>query len=105
MTAYASGKNAHGFCDRCAFRYDLTELKSEVVKKRKVGNLICPECWDKDHPQLSLGEKVIDDPQALKNPRPDPSLLDSRRLYSWNPVGIGNTYMRGKVGRVTVVIS
>ena len=35
----------------------------------------CKECWDPDHPQLHLGEFPVDDPQGLRNPRPDRSYL------------------------------
>ena len=36
---------------------------------------MCPECWDPDHPQLQLGMYPVDDPQALRNPRPDRSYV------------------------------
>ena len=102
MTTYAYGRHAFGFCDRCDFRYELNDLKQETVKGRKTGLLLCPFCRDKDHPQLFLGTKVVDDPQALFNPRPDRSEAESRKLASWDPVGIGNIKMFGFVGRVVV---
>jgi len=33
--------------------------------------MVCPTCWDPDHPQLQLGMYPVEDPQALRNPRPD----------------------------------
>ena len=51
MTQFAEGKYAFGFCDRCGFRYDLKELKGEVVDTRLSGFLVCPECFDQDQPQ------------------------------------------------------
>lgn len=68
--AFASPKNAFGFCDRCGFRYPLEDLKSEVINLDKTPILSCPECWDLDNPQTQLGRYTFDDPQALRNPRP-----------------------------------
>jgi hypothetical protein len=43
-----------------------------------------------DHPQNWVGiigaQKVANDPQALRNPRPDTNLNDSRGLFAFNPV-------------------
>jgi hypothetical protein len=33
--------------------------------------MVCPACWDPDQPQLQLGMYPVDDPQAVRNPRPD----------------------------------
>jgi len=64
--------------------------------------LVCKQCWEKDHPQLQLGMYPVDDPQAVRNPRPDRSYLTSgvaadgeigqgSRVYQWGwaPVGGG----------------
>ena len=75
---YAAGNKAFGFCDRCSFRYPLHELKDEVVDLEKTGLLVCDDCWDDDHPQNQLGRYPVDDPQALRNPRPDSGLTASR---------------------------
>ena len=75
---YASGKKAFGFCDRCGFRYPLHDLRDEVVDLEKTGIMACSECWDPDHPQNALGRHSVDDPQALKNPRPDSAQTASR---------------------------
>jgi hypothetical protein len=75
---FAEGLKAFGFCDRCGFRYKLSTLKDEVVDLEKTGLLVCSECWDSDHPQNQLGRFPVDDPQALRNPRPDTGLIDSR---------------------------
>jgi hypothetical protein len=74
---FASGKNAIAQCDRCDGRYKLKELRREVVKGRNYELLVCKECWDPDHPQLHLGEFPVDDPQGLRNPRPDRSYVIS----------------------------
>ena len=75
---YASGKNAIAQCDRCNFRYPLKQLRRLVIKTKNVNILVCPECWEPDQPQLSLGLYPVNDPQAIRNPRPDsPSYYQS----------------------------
>ena len=74
---FASGKNAISECDRCGFRFKLKILKTEIIKLKKYDLLVCPQCWDPDHPQLQLGMFPVDDPQALRNPRPDRSYVVS----------------------------
>jgi hypothetical protein len=123
---FASGKYAIAQCDRCNFRYKLKELKRLIIKTKNVNILVCPECWEPDQPQLSLGLYPVDDPQAVRNPRPDsPSYfvggLDvngdvtggSRVIqWGWNPVGGARLFdtaltpndliAEGYVGTVTV---
>jgi hypothetical protein len=113
-TKYASAKNSIAQCDRCGFRYKLKELKRLVIKTKNVNILVCHECWEPDQPQLQLGMYPVNDPQAVRNPRPDspsyyqsglnglqtdettgtsPSqtgvpLMGSRIIqWGWNPVG------------------
>ena len=75
--AFSSGKNSIAECDRCGFRYKLTQLKKEVKKTKTYNLLVCPSCWDPDQPQLSLGMYPVDDPQAVRDPRPDNSYYQS----------------------------
>ena len=70
---FSSGKFAIAECDRCGQRYKLKQLKKLVVKQQIKNILVCPECWEPDQPQLSLGMYPVDDPQAVRNPRPDTS--------------------------------
>ena len=97
---FASGKNAIAECDRCGQRFKLKILKTEIIKTKQYNLLVCPPCWDPDHPQLQLGMYPVDDPQALRNPRPDRSYVLSGLLadgelgggsrifqWGWNPVG------------------
>ena len=97
---FASGKNAISECDRCGQRFKLKVLKTEIIKTKKYDLLVCPACWDPDHPQLQLGMYPVDDPQALRNPRPDRSYVVSGLLadgglgegsrifqWGWNPIG------------------
>ena len=97
---FASGKYAIAECDRCGQRYKLKQLKKLVIKQQVKNILVCPECWEPDQPQLSLGMYPVDDPQAVRNPRPDVSYQVSgldvegdpsggSRIFQWgwNPVG------------------
>ena len=72
---FASGKHAISQCDRCGWRYKLKELKPLVIKTKNVNILVCQECWEPDQPQLSLGLYPVDDPQGVRNPRPDITYL------------------------------
>jgi len=75
---YSSGKNSIAECDRCNFRYKLSQLKRLVIKTKNVNILVCPNCWDPDQPQLQLGMYPVSDPQAVRDPRSDsPSYLQS----------------------------
>jgi hypothetical protein len=116
---FASGKRAIAECDRCGFRYKLKELRRVVIKTKNTNILVCATCWEPDQPQLQLGMYPVDDPQALRNPRPDNSYLQagltglqiltvnppsteevdafgtpsggSRQIqWGWNPVGLNN---------------
>jgi hypothetical protein len=68
---YASAKNSIAQCDICGFRFKLKQLKQLVIKTKNVNILACQECWSPDQPQLLLGMTPINDPQAVRNPRPD----------------------------------
>ena len=97
---FASGKYAIAECDRCGQRFKLKELKKLVIKTQIKNILVCRECWEPDQPQLQLGMYPVNDPQALRNPRPDTSYVVSgldadgdpsggSRIFQWgfNPVG------------------
>jgi len=123
---FASGKHAIAECDRCGQRYKLKELRKLIIKQQVKDIKVCPSCWDPDQPQLSLGMYPVNDPQALRDPRPDVSYknsgLDSigsisggSRIFQWgwNPVGgsrddgltPNNLAPEGQVGSVTVTIT
>lgn len=110
---FASGKNAIAQCDRCDQRYKLRDLRTQTVKTKPFKIKVCKTCWDPDHPQLQLGMYPVNDPQAVREPRPDLSyevsgtsglqelLTDSTSIlgigypeggsrifqWGWNPVG------------------
>lgn len=105
MSIFAVGKKAYGFCDRCDFRYKLSRLKEEVINDTRTGILVCPVCWDPDHPQLHLDEANTPEGIGLRNPRPDRGEDESRRLYGFDPVGGSSSQMRLKLGTIKVVIT
>ena len=72
---FASGRIAIASCDRCGFQYELKHLRTLVIKTKNVNLLVCPECWEPDQPQLQLGMYPVDDPQGLRNPRPDTTYI------------------------------
>jgi len=86
VSSFSTGKRALGICDRCGFTYYLRELKEEIVNQHRTDLLVCPECFDTDHPQLQLGRYDFSDPQALRNPRVDSNRAESNSLSGFNPV-------------------
>ena len=129
---FASGKWAISQCDRCGFRYKLKQLRRLVIKTKNVNILVCPSCWEPDQTQLQLGMYPVDDPQALRNPRPDTTYYQagltglqeetqgevpsenvlafgtpsggSRVIqWGWNPVGLNDPL--GLSGLVNVLIA
>jgi hypothetical protein len=125
---YASGKNSIAECDRCGQRYKLSELKKEVIKTKLFQIKVCPTCWDPDQPQLSLGLYPVNDPQAVREPRPDVSYVTSGTningfpsggsrdiQWGWNPVGGARGFdtvltpnylvLNAQIGTVTVTVS
>ena len=122
---FASGKNSIAMCDRCGFKFKLTQLRKEVIKTKTYNLLVCDTCWDPDQPQLQLGMYPVDDPQAVRNPRRDTTYVTagtnatglptggSRDIqWGWNPVGGASSFdtvltpnylvSRAIVGTVTI---
>lgn len=125
---FSSGKYAIAECDRCGQRYKLKELRKLVIKTKQVNIKVCPECWEQDHPQLKLGMYPVYDPQAVREPRPDNSYVQSGLLadgsigegsraiqWGWNPVGGASQFdsdltpnyliIGVEVGTVTVTVT
>ena len=117
---FASGKYAIAECDRCGQRYKLKQLRKLTIKAKQVNILVCPECWEPDQPQLLIGMYPVNDPQAVRNPRPDTSYVVSgddsggSRVFQWgwNPVGgssggltPNNLNLRISIGTVTVSVT
>ena len=74
---FTSGKKSIAECDRCGFRYLLKELKKLTIKTKNVNIKVCKTCWEPDQPQLSIGLYPVNDPQAVREPRPDVSYWQS----------------------------
>ena len=49
----------------------LKELRKLTIKTKQVSIKVCQTCWEPDQPQLSLGLYPVNDPQAVREPRPD----------------------------------
>jgi len=88
---FASGKYAIAECDRCGQRYKLTQLKKLTIKTKQVSIKVCPECWEPDQPQLQLGMYPVNDPQAVREPRPDTSYYASGQSGVQTGNGNNNT--------------
>jgi len=114
--AFAAAKRTIAECDICGFRFKLKELRNIVTNGNDTNIKACRECWSGDHPQNQLGKYPVNDPQAVRDPRPDFAGYDSNRniQWGWNPVGDGknfygltvnNLQMTASVGDVTVTIT
>ena len=109
MSKFATGKHAFGISDRSGFRYRLKDMRKEWN-----GLLVGKDEWEEKHPQLQP-LRVVPDPQALRNPRPEQDLTEQRDIqYGYDPVGFrdipgitpaNNLVAQGEVGTVTVTIS
>ena len=97
---FASDRRAIAECDICGFRYKRKELKELIIKTKNVNILACPECWNPDQPQLLLGMFPVDDPQAIRNPRPDFTGYPQSRAQI---IPAGALTGTGFVGSVTVI--
>ena len=87
---FASGKYAIAECDRCGQRFKLKELRKLTIKTKQVSIKVCQECWEPDQPQLQLGMYPVNDPQAVREPRPDVSYqVSGNNGLQINTTGIG----------------
>jgi len=92
---FASGKNSIAMCDRCGQRFKLKTLKTEIIKTKRYQLLVCTACWDPDQPQLQLGMYPIDDPQAVRNPRPDNTYRQAGLNVDGEPTGGSRIFQWG----------
>lgn len=106
-TKFASARRTIAECDICGFRYKLKELRNIVTNGNDTNIKACRECWSGDHPQNKLGEFPVNDPQAIRNPRPDFAGYGSSRniQWGWNPVGDGNNLYGLSVNNLEMVAS
>ncbi len=99
MSKYATGKWAYGISDRSGFRYRLKDMRKEWN-----GLLVGKDEWEAKQPQLEP-LRATPDPQALRNPRPDP---DAGAVFvsvgdNIFPTPKNRTNTIGYVGEVSVI--
>ena len=101
MSKFASGKYALGISDRSGFAYPLNRMRKEWT-----GALVGFDEWEAKSPQIEPFPKV-DDPQALKEPRPDRSEAMVVHVAARDPAieDFIPTKASGNVGSVTVTTS
>jgi hypothetical protein len=81
----------------------LKELRIQIVKTKPFQIKVCRSCRDPDQPQLSLGLNPVNDPQAVRDPRPDVSYYQSGNnglqinLTGEGPDGFGSPDMGSRV--------
>ncbi len=117
MAKFASGKKAYAISDRSGFRYRYKDMRKEWN-----GLLVGPDEFEAKQPQLGPFRKV-NDPQALKEARPQPNNPTSAFLVvttngivylgngNWSTAGVAEmpselditSALDGGVGTVTVV--
>ena len=118
---YTTNKNTIADCDVCGFQHKLKDLKDLYVRRTNTHIKACPECWNPDQPQNMQGMYPVEDPQAVRNPRPDQSFNENNKTgsrdieWGWEPVGgarppanqfTGNNLVSSvKVGTVTITIT
>ena len=92
-TRFASKKRAFAFCDRCGQRCPLRVMTYTYILGQRQNIKVCKECQDEnngDHPQYWVGiiggQKSANDPQALREPRPDNNRNASCSNFAYNPV-------------------
>lgn len=127
MAHYANGSKSIALCDVCGFQFKLGQLRKLVVNTKETQIKACRACWVPDQPQLQLGRYPVEDPQAVRDPRPDntyyvsgtnslgnPSEGSRVFQWGWRPVGGGTglgeltpNYLLayGEVGSVSVSTS
>tara|TARA_R100000963_G_scaffold34341_2_gene27834 strand:+ start:883 stop:1227 length:345 start_codon:yes stop_codon:yes gene_type:complete len=109
---YAKGKYALGVCDRTGFVYKLKDLRNQIVDQRRTGLMVGKDVLDKDQPQYQIGRLNVDDPQGLRNARPQKDLEQTRGTYAWDPIGgwnsaygasnLNNMVLYGHVGKLKI---
>ena len=90
MAKFTKGKFAFSICDRCGDKIKYKDLKTEYTGLR-----VCKQCLDpKTKQEYPTRAGIVNDPEALKNPRPDSDVEDGKgtitakdHLHCETPVG------------------
>ena len=85
----ARGKYAYGICDKTGFRYKLNELVFEVRNGIRTGLRVGKDVADPDQPQNFIGRVKINDPQSIRDARPDRREPEAISMLSSNPFSTG----------------
>ena len=101
MAQYANGYKALALCDRCGFQYKLGQLKKLTITGRQTNLKVCPECWEKDHPQYRLGKMRLSEPIAIRDPRNANAEYAQSRAWLQPAPSLAST---GFVGIVEVIV-
>ena len=103
----ATGKYAFGICDRTGFRYPINELVYEFNNGKRTGLRVGKDVADRDHPQNFVGRIKTDDPQSLKDARPDRTepLLLQVGVARFDDFDAKIDPLFAKVGTVSITIS
>lgn len=97
---FASGRRALAICDICGRTVKYRELHVDVTAQRITGMRVCSDCWDDDHPQLMLGRFRVEDPIALRDPRPD--WKPTQGLMGFDPItGLKINFAMGRIRAIT----
>ena len=93
MGKYASDKYALGISDRSGAAYKLRDMRKEWT-----GMLVGKDEWESKQPQLNP-VRVVGDPQALRNPRPDRTEPAVTVLLEFN------TFRSGSSGSAVITVT
>lgn len=80
MTSYRHG-DANAICDRCGFKYKLSQLRKEWTGLKVCDGAGTNRCWESRHPQDFVRGKT--DRQTVREPRPEPADTFATS-YTWN---------------------
>jgi hypothetical protein len=69
----------------------LKDLHIQTLKTKPFKIKVCKTCWDPDQPQLQLGMYPVNDPQAVREPRPDVSYYASGNTGLYTSQTASNT--------------
>lgn len=77
--------DAKATCDRCGiWNFKHSELRNQVIAGSFSGLMVCPRCYDEDHPQQFVGRYTKPERVSVRNPRPDTG--STRGGVGYNPV-------------------
>lgn len=99
-TVDRSHPSAHAVCDRCSFRYNLSDLRWQWQwvgpRQQNIRILVCPSCYDK--PQEQLRTFIIPvDPEPVMNARPENYVAANNPMSG---IGVSADFTKPQYGSV-----